>query len=184
MLSLVSCKKEEKKMINLVYNSETVPSMNTDSSVTLISDSGITKYKLIAKNWKIFDKVAEPYWLYPDGIYLEQFDSSFAIEATVKADTAWNFTTKKLWLLKGNVYIQNRLGDEFRTPELYWNQNEGRFYSDKYIEVKKGLTETKGYGFETNQALTEYKIFHPFEGKVPFSEGTAQPDSSLTVSTK
>jgi LPS export ABC transporter protein LptC len=171
-------------MVNLVYDPATVPSMNTDSSVTLISDSGITKYKLIAKNWKIFDKVPDPYWIYPDGIYMEQFDSVFNIEATVKADTAWNYTSKRLWLLRGNVYIQNRLGDEFRTPELYWNQDEGRFYSDKYIEVKKGLTETKGYGFETNQSMTAYKIYHPFEGKVPFSEGSAQPDSLLTDSIK
>ena len=179
---MVSCKKDEQKLVDLVYDPLTVPSMSTDTSTTLISDSGVTRYKLVTKKWQIFDKVPDPYWLYPDGIYLEQFDSVFNVEATVEADSAWNFTNKRLWRLRGNVYIKNRLGDEFRTDELFWNQTERKIYSDKYIEIKKGLTETKGYGFETNERMTEYKIFRPFEGKVPFSEGPVQPDSLQAVS--
>jgi len=68
-------------------------------------------------------------------------------------------------------------GEEFDSDELFWDQRNQRVYSDKYIEIKRGVTEIKGYGFESNQSMTDYRIFRPHDGKLPFSEGT--PDDTL-----
>ena len=50
------------------------------------------------------------------------------------------------------------------------DQREEKVYSDKYIEIKRGDTELKGYGFESNQEMTEYRIFRPHDGRIPFRE--------------
>lgn len=169
-LSLLSCNKKEEDSVAIEFDPEVIPSMVTDSVVTLISDSGITRYKLVADTWHIFDKAKEPYWYFPEGLYLERFDENLDIEATIIADSAWNFTNKSLWRLKGNVEITNMDGDEFRSDELFWNQAEEKVYSDKYIEIKQKNTELKGYGFESNQEMTVFEIFRPHDGKYPFEE--------------
>ena len=177
LLFFVSCKEKKTNLLDFKYDPETTPTMITDSVNTLISDSGITRYKLTSDVWRVFDKASEPYWHFPKGIYLQRFDENFNIEATVKADTAWHYSAKKLWRLKGHVIVENILGERFLSDELFWDQLSARVYSDKYIEIKKGETELKGYGFESNQEMTEYRIFRPHDGLIPFNEDIAPMDS-------
>ncbi len=181
-----ACTNKSKDLVDIKFDPEVIPSMNTDSVITLISDSGITRYKLEAENWQVFDKAKEPYWYFPEGIYLERFDSLFQVEAKILADSAWNYTDKRLWRLKGNVDIRNMEGEMFLSDELFWDQKAERVYSDKYIEIKRGETELKGYGFESNQEMTEYRIFRPHDGKIPFREETESFESldTDTISSK
>lgn len=170
LLFFMSCQKKDKELVDVKFNPEITPTMSTDSVTELISDSGITRYKLIAKNWQVFDKAKEPYWYFPKGIHLERYDSLFNIEATVLADTAWNYTAKHLWRLKGNVQVENMDGDQFFSDELFWDEQQRKVYSDELIEIRKGVTQLKGYGFESNQEMDEYRIIRPYDGKIPFDE--------------
>lgn len=184
LLFFISCKDRNENLVSFVYDPEVVPTMITDTVTTLISDSGITRYKLVADVWKVFDKAKEPYWYFPEGIYLERFTPDFSIEATVVADTAWYYSEKDLWKLKKNVHVENMQGEEFDSEELFWDQKNERVYSDKYIEIRRGVTEIKGYGFESNQSMTDYRIFRPHDGKLPFSDevpsDSLQSDPALT----
>lgn len=165
------------------YDPEDVPTMITYSTSTLISDSGITRYRLVADEWWVFDKAKEPYHFFPEGAYLERFTPDFEIEAIVMADTAWNYINKDLWRLKGNVHVENMDGDEFDTEELFMDQANDRVYSDKYIEVKQGDTSLKGYGFESNLQMTEYNVFRPHELLMPFvDDEVVEPSDSLLTS--
>ena len=185
LLNLGSCKDKNDSLVAFQYDPEVVPTMITDSFTTLISDSGITRYKLIADKWMVFDKAKEPFQYFPFGIYLERFTPDFEIEATVKADTAWYYNEKELWHLKSNVHVENMQGEEFDSDELFWDGGNGRVYSDSYIEIKRGDTRLKGYGFESNQSMTNYRIFRPHDGLLPFSEGnrtdSLSVDSTLVV---
>ena len=170
-----ACGSKETETVDIQFDPEITPTMTTDSVTALISDSGITRYKLVADIWEVFDKAADPFWYFPERIYLERFDSLFQVEAKILADTAWNYTDKSLWRLKGNVDIRNMEGEMFLSDELFWDQKEQRVYSDKYIQIKRGDTELKGYGFESNQQMTEYRIFRPHDGKIPFKEDVDEP---------
>lgn len=164
-------------MVALVYDPDSVATMITHNVSTLISDSGITRYKLVADVWMVYDQAKEPYWFFPEGLYLERFTPEFEIEATVEADTAWYYSNKDLWKLKKNVHVENMEGEQFDSEELFWDQKNGKVFSEVYIEIKSGVTELKGYGFESNQAMTDYRIFRPHDGKLPFSDSQAPTDS-------
>ncbi|MBK5722929.1 LPS export ABC transporter periplasmic protein LptC [Dysgonomonas sp. Marseille-P4677] len=155
-----SCKDETKSSVNFTYDKETVPTMSTDSMNALISDSGVISYRLVAKTCDVFDQAKDPYWLYPQGIYFEKFDSVFNVVFTVKADTAWNFTARKLWKLKGHVFVKNIVGETFTSDELFWNHQQQKIYSDKFVKIDrpdKGILQGKG-GFVANQQMTEYEF--------------------------
>lgn len=133
---LVSCKDDSKSVVNYKYDKETVPIINTDSVTVLISDSGIIKYKVLADIWEMYDQTENDYWYFPEGIYLEQFDTLFNIVVSVKADTAWNYSDEKLWKLKGNVFIENHeTKDTYSSPEFYWNQQKRIVYSDSVVTI-------------------------------------------------
>ena len=153
-----ACSGKDKNLAEAISKNDTLPSMSSLGVTTLISDSGITRYKVIAEEWLIYDKKNPPYWAFEKGVYLEKFDSLFHIDASIKADTAYYYEKKKLWELKGHVLILSQRGDKFQTDLLFWDERKEKIYSDKFIQIEQEDKILKGYGFESNQALTEYEI--------------------------
>ena len=133
-----------------------------------------------AKEWLVFGKAKEPYWYFPKGIYVEKFDTLFQSEASIQADTAYNYEKKSLWKLVGNVKIESLEGTRFETSLLYWDQKEEKIYSDKYIRIEEEDKVITGIGFESNQDMSQYKIFDS-QGVFPVSE-SANDTISETVS--
>ena len=91
-------------------------------------------------------------------LYMEQFDSIFNVEASIKADTAYYYDKERLWKLIGNVDIQNRKGERFNTELLYWNEATQKVYSDKFIRIQQPDRIITGHGFDSNQQMTIYTI--------------------------
>ena len=59
---------------------EQLPVLTTENMVTLISDSGITRYRIESPLWLVYDKTETPYQEFPKGIYLEQFDEDLNVQ--------------------------------------------------------------------------------------------------------
>ena len=153
-----ACSGKDKNLAEAISENDTLPSMTSLGVTTLISDSGITRYKVVAEEWLIHDKNNPPYWAFEKGVYLEKFDTLFRIDASIKADTAYYHEKKKLWELKGNVQILSQRGDKFQTNLLFWDEKKEKVYSDQFIQIEQEDKIIKGYGFESNQDLTEYII--------------------------
>ncbi len=162
LLVPVACNSDQPQYVRKFKNRATVPGMFTDSVTMLISDSGVIRYRVISEVWKIYDKAAEPYWYYPKKVYFEKFNDSLRTESMVSSDTAKYFTRRKLWELRKNVKVINLRGDKFETSLLYWDQLSRRIYSDSFIRIEQDGLTMMGYGFESNEQLTVYKIKKPY----------------------
>ena len=178
-----SCSGKGKELADAISENDTLPTMSSLGVTTLISDSGITRYKIVTEEWIILDKKNPPYWAFEKGVYLEKFDTLFHIDASIKADTAYYYEKKKLWELRSNVQIQSQRGDKFETDLLFWNEKEEKVYSDKFIRISQEDKVITGYGFESDQNLTEYQIKNTtgvftVEDKAPEAIGTQQADST------
>ena len=176
------CSGKDKKLTEAISENDTLPSMKSLGVTTLISDSGITRYKIVAEEWLIYDKKNPPYWAFEKGVYLEKFDTLFRIDASIKADTAYYHEKKKLWELKGHVQILSQRGDKFQTDLLFWDERKEKVYSDKFIQIEQEDKVIKGYGFESNQDLTEYEIKNTtgvFTVEDTAPTATTQPQDSL-----
>ncbi|MDH6305625.1 LPS export ABC transporter protein LptC [Parabacteroides sp. PF5-5] len=169
LLLSASCSKEKQETVEVVFDPENTYTMRTLDVSTLVSDSGMTRYRATAKEWLMFSKAAEPYWYFPEGLYLERFDSLFNAEATVKADTAYYYQKKELWKLINNVEIQNMKGEFFETSLLYWDGKEDKIYSDKFIRIVQKDQVLTGIGFESNQNMTKYIVYES-TGVFPINE--------------
>ncbi|WP_321479295.1 LPS export ABC transporter periplasmic protein LptC [uncultured Bacteroides sp.] len=163
MLLLFSCSGREKQLAKAITERDSLPMMETLGVTTLISDSGIIRYRVKTPEWLIFDKKRPSYWAFEKGVYLEKFDSLLHVDASISADTAYYYDKKKLWKLIGHVAIKNLQGDKFNTELLYWNQATGKVYSEKFIRIEQPDKVILGHGFDSNQQMTVYNI-HNIEG--------------------
>ena len=141
----------------------------TDSVSTLISDSGVTRYRIEASQWLVFDRTEPPYQEFPQGIYLEQFDVDLSVQASLKADYAYYDEQAQQWTLRGNVHALNREGEQFDTPLLMWNQQTHRVFSDTTIHITREKSIIEGVGFESNEEMSKYTILNP-TGVFPVEE--------------
>lgn len=176
-IALGSCREEAKVDKATGLNPQAMPSMVTHNVSTLVSDSGITQYKIVAPVWYVFDETDTPCWKFPEGLYLQKFDSDFNVIATVAADSAKFFTMQKLWRLDGNVEMTKEPAELFLSPRLFWDQRHQRLYSDTFIHIENATHVLEGTGFESNERLTQYRILHP-EGIFPVNRDNLRPGPS------
>ena len=168
---MVACSSKPKRVgqVEVGKPREELPVLTTDSVTTLISDSGITRYRIEAAQWLVFDKTPQPYQEFPKGIYLEQFDEDLTVRASLKADYAHYNENDQVWTLQGNVHALNLEGEQFDTPEMLWDQKTHRVYSDSSIHITREKSIIEGVGFESNEQMTKYTILHP-TGVFPVDE--------------
>ncbi|MBO5796420.1 MAG: LPS export ABC transporter periplasmic protein LptC [Bacteroides sp.] len=181
ILLSVACSGRKKIVGEAITERDSLPIMETKGVSTLISDSGIIRYRLQAEDWRVFDKKKPPYWAFEEGVYLETFDTLFQMEANIKADTAYYYEKQKLWKLMGNVVIRNLKGEKFNTELLYWDQNTEKVYSDRFIRIEQPDRIITGRGFDSNQQMTKYTIHKP-EGIFYLEDsGVVAADTTQTV---
>ena len=165
-----SCtKKEVRHRAGAIADRKAMPALAGDEVTTLISDSGITRYRITAKKWLVFDKADTPYWEFPEGVYLEKFNLNLEADATVEADYAYYNEPAQRWMLRGNVQAVNLEGERFETPLLFWDQQTESVYSDSSIVITREASIIKGVGFRSNQEMTKYTILRP-TGVFPIAE--------------
>ena len=179
LLLFSSCSGKKKELGDAITERDSMAVMDTRGVTTLVSDSGVTRYRINTEEWLVFDRKNPPYWAFEKGVYLEKFDSIFQVEASIKADTAYFFNKEELWKLMGNVHIQNLKGEQFDTELLYWDQRTQRIYSDEFIRIEQPDRIITGHGFESNQQMTVYTIRKP-EGIFYVDEEAAAADSLQT----
>lgn len=166
----VGCKRREVRLTTeVIVDRKQVAVLQATDVNTLISDSGIVRYKIQAATWQVFDKADTPHWEFPNGIYLERFDVNLQPNATIEADYAYYDELAQRWLLRGNVKAINLDGEKFETPLLFWDQKSEAVYSDSSIVITRESSIIKGVGFRSNQSMTQYTILRP-TGVFPIKE--------------
>ncbi|MDE6843674.1 MAG: hypothetical protein K2J24_09130, partial [Muribaculaceae bacterium] len=68
---VAGCREESHIDVASSLHPSEMPSMMTRSISTLISDSGVTQYRIVAPLWLVYDEADTPYWSFPEGLYLE-----------------------------------------------------------------------------------------------------------------
>lgn len=169
-IGIVGCKRRDVRLkTDAILDRSAVAALEATDVTTIISDSGIIRYRIKAPIWKVYDKADTPYWEFPEGIFLEKFNTDLESDATVEADYAYYNEPAQRWMLRGNVKALNLEGEQFETPLMYWDQKDESVYSDSSIVITRENSIIKGVGFRSNQSMTQYTILKP-TGVFPIEE--------------
>ena len=166
-----ACSGSKNEVVKGFEDAAEVPTLRTLDVMTLISDSGVTRYRINAPEWLMYENAQEPYWYFPRGLHVEKFDSVFATEALIQGDTAIYFKNKQLWRLDRNVRIENTKEEVFLTSQIFWDQRKREIYSDSFIHIETPDEVIEGYGFTSNEQMTRYIPYQAGFCSSRFGEG-------------
>ncbi len=158
---LPSCKEVKREVVTTPSNPDSIVSMLTRDVTTLISDSGMTRYRISTKLWLVYDEARRPNWRFPNGLFLEQFDNNFEVEATIRCDSAIYFKAEKLWRLDGDIVIRNAKKELIETEQLFWDQALHEVRSDSFVHIERADRILEGYGFRSDEQLRNYMLNKP-----------------------
>lgn len=180
---LIACNEEKEHIAPAIHDRDSVAVMTSYGVNTLISDSGVIKYRIVTERWEV-NQVRNPSrWIFDKGLFLEQFDQKFHVEAYIQADTAFYYDQRKLWELHGRVRVRTKDGLRFLSEELFWDQNTHELYSNKFSRVITPEREMQGSYFISNEKMTHYTITNSKGSFVRSSDGIggSAGDSILTA---
>ena len=158
MLVLLSCTEQKSHTAAAVRDRDSASMMVSYGVNTLISDSGIIKYRIVTERWDVNTIKNPPRWTFEKGIFMEQFDENFHIEGYIQADSAWYYDQKKLWELRGRVSIRNVNGLIFNSEELWWDGIRHEFYSYKFSRVVTPERTLEGTYFRSDEHMAHYEV--------------------------
>ena len=158
LMFLLSCTEPAEHTAPPIYDRYSVSMMVSYGVNTLISDSGVIKYRIVTERWDV-NTVRQPSrWTFEKGVFFEQFDEKFHVQAYVQADTAWYFDQLKLWHLRGRVRIRNVNGLIYQSEELYWDGMKHELYSNVFSKVTTPERSMEGTYFLSDEQMTHYTV--------------------------
>lgn len=159
MIVLIACSEAKEHTAAAIHERDSVSMMTTYGVNTLISDSGVIKYRIVTERWDV-NTVRQPSrWEFMKGIFFEQFDEQFHTQAYIQADTAWYYDQQRLWKLRGRVQIRKANRQLiYKSEELYWDGVRHKFYSNAYTRVETPERTIEGSYFESDEKMEHYLV--------------------------
>lgn len=155
---VVSCKEAVEHTAGAIRERDSVAVMTTLGVNTLISDSGITKYRIVTERWEVNQNKKPSRWVFDKGLFLEQFDEKFHVQAYIQCDTAYYYDQLRLWELRSRVRILTKNGLRFSSNQLYWDENKHELYSYTFSRLVTPERTLQGSYFRSDERMTHYLV--------------------------
>ena len=184
-IAVAACNSPKEHTAAAIRARDSVAMMTSYGINTMISDSGVMKYRIVAERWEINENINPPRWIFSRGLFLEQFDEQFHIEAYIQSDSAYYLTQQKIWHLVGNVNILTIDGLRFNSQELYWDQERHELYSTKFSHIVTPTQEMQGTYFRSDEQMRNYLVTNSkgsFEKAGIMKEDTTKTNPSDSAS--
>jgi len=183
ILAVAACSKERVETKSLNVNIDSLYTARMIKLNTLISDSGMIRYRMIAPVLLIYERPERNEWVFPQGLILRPYDTVSGNKVFIKADSAIRSTATEEWELIGHVQVQGPEGQRLNTHRLFWQRDQRRLYSHDTTYFFTQGRELRGSSFEATDDLSWYQILNN-KGMIEYDEeGTTQPAPSPTTVT-
>ena len=180
VLFFASCEEQKEHTAPAVFPRDSASVMTSYGVNTLISDSGIIKYRIVTERWDVNTVKNPSRWTFEKGVFLEQFDEKFHVQSYIQCDTAYYFDQMKLWELRGRVRILTKDGIRFSSEQLFWDENKHELYSHVFSRLVTPDRRLQGSYFRSDEKMTRYFVSNT---KGSFTKGDLDNNGSDTLRT-
>ena len=153
---LFSCVNNSKKVRDLLVD-KNLPVGKAKDVYHVYKDSGKITSKLITPLMLDFSNRKEhPYSKFPEGIKIVNFENQID-SVTIIGDFALNYPKTSISEIKGNVVVLNHTDNSrLETEQLFWDEKNNYFISEKAFKLIKVNDTIYGVGFESKDDLTKH----------------------------
>lgn len=155
---LASCEGQKEHTAPAVHDRDSASMMISYGVNTLISDSGVIKYRIVTERWEVNTVRNPSRWIFEKGLFFEQFDEKFHVQSYIQCDTAYYYDQKKLWELRSRVSILTKDGLCFTSQQLFWDQASHELYSNVPSRLVTPDRTLEGTYFRSDERMTRYFV--------------------------
>lgn len=155
---LASCEGQKEHTAPAVHDRDSASMMISYGVNTLISDSGVIKYRIVTERWEVNTVRNPSRWIFEKGLFFEQFDEKFHVQSYIQCDTAYYYDQKKLWELRSRVSILTKDGLRFTSQQLFWDQASHELYSNVPSRLVTPDRTLEGTCFRSDERMTRYFV--------------------------
>lgn len=155
---LASCEGQKEHTAPAVHDRDSASMMISYGVNTLISDSGVIKYRIVTERWEVNIVRNPSRWIFEKGLFFEQFDEKFHVQSYIQCDTAYYYDQKKLWELRSRVSILTKDGLRFTSQQLFWDQASHELYSNVPSRLVTPDRTLEGTYFRSDERMTRYFV--------------------------
>lgn len=155
---LASCEGQKEHTAPAVHDRDSASMMISYGVNTLISDSGVIKYRIVTERWEVNTVCNPSRWIFEKGLFFEQFDEKFHVQSYIQCDTAYYYDQKKLWELRSRVSILTKDGLRFTSQQLFWDQASHELYSNVPSRLVTPDRTLEGTYFRSDERMTRYFV--------------------------
>lgn len=155
---LASCEGQKEHTAPAVHDCDSASMMISYGVNTLISDSGVIKYRIVTERWEVNTVRNPSRWIFEKGLFFEQFDEKFHVQSYIQCDTAYYYDQKKLWELRSRVSILTKDGLRFTSQQLFWDQASHELYSNVPSRLVTPDRTLEGTYFRSDERMTRYFV--------------------------
>lgn len=155
---LASCEGQKEHTAPAVHDRDSASMMISYGVNTLISDSGVIKYRIVTERWEVNTVRNPSRWIFEKGLFFEQFDEKFHVQSYIQCDTAYYYDQKKLWELRSRVSILTKDGLRFTSQQLFWDQASHELYSNVPSRLVTPDRTLEGTYFRSDERITRYFV--------------------------
>lgn len=157
-LMAISCQEAVEHTAPAIRDRDSVAVMTSYGVNTLISDSGVIKYRIVTERWEVNQNRNPSRWIFDKGLFLEQFDEKFHVQGYIQCDTAYYYDKQRLWELRSRVRILTKDGLRFTSQQLYWDETKHELYSFVFSRLVTPERTLQGSYFRSDERMTHYIV--------------------------
>jgi LPS export ABC transporter protein LptC len=159
MVMIVGCESNFKEVQKINF-SEFVPSGEADKINLKYTDSGRITAILVSPKMIDYATVNFPFTEFPKGVDITLYDKN-AKKTYIKSDYATSYKSTNIIDLNGNVKITSQDGQILETDQLYFDQKNDWFFTEKSFKFTdpKGVSNGQGIDFSKDfKVINSQKI--------------------------
>lgn len=123
---------------------------------TKISDSALVKIAIRGPKQVNFQNGD---FEYPEGLYIEFYDSLGNVSSTIKANRGYFIKAENVYKVEEDVEVMNYTsGEKLNSEELFWNPKKETVYTDKFVNITTDTEIIKGVGLTADQDFSNYQM--------------------------
>lgn len=153
--SVISCESNFKEIQKINY-SEFKPSGEADSINVKYTDSGRISAILISSKMLDFSTVDFPFTEFPKGIDVTLFDAK-GKKTFVRSNYAISYKETGIIDLQGKVKITTEEGQVLDTEQLYFDQKNDWFYTERHFTFQSPQGNSEGQGIDFSK---DFKVIN------------------------
>ena len=136
------------KEVQKINFSEFVPAGDTDMATTKYTDSGRITGVLISPIMLDYSNVSFPFTEFPKGIDVTLYDKK-GKRTFIKSNYAVSYKNTSIIDLQGKVKITSEAGQMLETEQLFFDQKNEWFYTERKFKLTdvKGVSNGQGIDF-------------------------------------